>query len=116
MPMIQPLIEEMALEGATTRRLLQRMPQEHLGWKPHAKARPLGELAMDIATVQPALTGMLQSNTADMASTPRAGEPQTAGEIVAAFVRGLATAKSLLSNSTEAILHSDSARMAFARP
>src|SRR5256885_15923654 len=96
MPLIQPMIEEMKLEGATTRRLLQRLPQEHLGWKPHAKARPLGELAVHIATVQPALAGMLQSDTSDVASAPRDGTPQTVDEIVAAFDRGLASASSLL--------------------
>ncbi len=106
MPMIQPLIKEMEQEGATTRRLLQRLPQEHLGWKPHAKARPLGELAMHIATVQPALAGMLQSNTADVASTPRDGTPQTVDAIVAAFDQGLASASSLLGKLTDDDLHS----------
>lgn len=96
MPMIQPMIEEMELEGATTRRLLERLPQEHLGWKPHARARPLGELAMHIATVQPALAGLLQNNSADAASTPRDGQPQSVEEIVTAFDQGLARAKSLL--------------------
>src|SRR5258706_3491044 len=106
MPMIQPMIEEMEREGATTRRLWQRLPKEHLGWKPHGKARPLGELAMHIANVQPALAGMLQSNTADVASTPREGTPQTVDEIVAAFDRGLASASSLLGILTDDDLHS----------
>jgi uncharacterized damage-inducible protein DinB len=107
MPMIQPMIKEMEQEGATTRRLLQRLPQEHLGWKPHAKARPLGELAMHIATVQPALAGMLQSTSADAASTPRDGTPQTVDEIVAAFDRGLASASSLLGKLSDDDLHSN---------
>jgi uncharacterized damage-inducible protein DinB len=100
MAMIQSMIEEMELEGATTRRLLQRLPQEHLGWKPHAKARPLGELAMHIATVQPVLAGKLQSASADAASAPR-DTPQTTDEIVAAFDEGLASAKSLLAKLSD---------------
>jgi uncharacterized damage-inducible protein DinB len=106
MPLIQSMIEEMEQEGATTRRLLQRLPQEHLGWKPHAKARPLGELAIHIATVQPALAGMLQSASADAASTQRDSQPQTVDEIVAAFDQGLASAKSLLAQLSDDDLHS----------
>jgi uncharacterized damage-inducible protein DinB len=106
MPMIQSMIDEMEQEGAATRRLLERLPQEHLGWKPHAKARPLGELAMHVATVQPALAGMLQSASADVASTQREGTAQTVDEIVAAFDQGLASAKSLLGKLSDDDLHS----------
>ncbi len=116
MPLIQPMIEEMEQEGAATRRLLQRLPQEHLGWKPHAKASSLGDLAVHVATVQPALAGMLQSASADVASTPRDGTPHTVEEIVAAFDQGLARAKSLLGNLSDDDLRSTWSMVANGKP
>jgi len=115
MPLIQPLIEEMEQEGATTRRLLQRLPQEHLGWKPHDKARSLGDLATHIATVQPTLAGMLQSASADVAA-PREAIPQTVDAIVAAFDHGLAKAKSDLANLSDDDLHSTWSMLAGGKP
>jgi len=51
MSMIDGLLEELEAEAKTTRRLLERVPDRHLGWRPHAKARTLGELSMHVATV-----------------------------------------------------------------
>src|SRR5882724_4931773 len=98
MSLVQPLIDEMQQEGATTRRLLQRLPQEHFGWKPHAKARSLGALATHIAGVQAGLAHMLQSSSAEASAGPRDVMPETVDELVAKFDENLATATSLLSN------------------
>ena len=57
MPMIQPLIEEMELEGATTRRLLQRLPQEHLGWKPHVTFQGLVEMMVEADLARHSVAG-----------------------------------------------------------
>ena len=36
------LIQEVEQEAATTRRVLERVPGDKLGWKPHAKSMSLG--------------------------------------------------------------------------
>ena len=36
-------------ELAVTRRTLERVPDEHLAWQPHAKSKPLGHLAAHLA-------------------------------------------------------------------
>ena len=51
MTMIEGLLQELEQEAQTTRRVLERVPDEHLGWRPSPKARTLGELALHIATV-----------------------------------------------------------------
>ena len=38
MPLIDGLLQELEQEAATTRRVLQRVPDAKLTWKPHAKA------------------------------------------------------------------------------
>jgi uncharacterized damage-inducible protein DinB len=45
MPMIDAYLAEFDHEAATTRRLLERVPADKLGWKPHEKSMTLGQLA-----------------------------------------------------------------------
>src|SRR5919201_2931463 len=51
MSIIDALLQEMDQEARTTRRVLERVPQAHLAWKPHEKAMTLGQLAMHVAVV-----------------------------------------------------------------
>ena len=62
MSMSEGLLRELEQEGRTTRRVLERVPDAHLAWKPHEKSRSLGQLALHIATVPGAV--------ATLASTP----------------------------------------------
>ena len=39
---VDALIEELEREALTTRRVLERVPDDRLDWRPHAKARTLG--------------------------------------------------------------------------
>lgn len=49
MPISESLIQEFETEAVATRRLLERVPEEKLGWRPHEKSMPLGRLATHIA-------------------------------------------------------------------
>ena len=51
MAMIDALLAELEQESPTTRRVLERVPQAHLSWKPHPKSMSLGQLALHVATV-----------------------------------------------------------------
>jgi uncharacterized damage-inducible protein DinB len=51
MKMIDGLLQELEQEAQTTKRVLERVPQAHLAWKPHEKSMSLGQLALHIATV-----------------------------------------------------------------
>ena len=51
MALIEGLLQELEQEAQTTRRVLERVPEHQLGWRPHEKARTLGELAMHVAIV-----------------------------------------------------------------
>ena len=51
MAIIDGMLQELEHEAQTTRRVLERVPDEQLTWRPHAKARTLGELALHVATV-----------------------------------------------------------------
>ena len=49
MSLAQMLLPEFDNEMATTRRLLERVPEEKMGWQPHEKSMTLGRLASHLA-------------------------------------------------------------------
>ena len=51
MTIASTLLPEFDQEMATTRRLLERVPDEHKDWKPHEKSWPLGGLAIHVASL-----------------------------------------------------------------
>jgi hypothetical protein len=51
MAIIDGLLQELEQEAKTTRRVLERVPDNHLTWRPHPKARTLGDLALHIAII-----------------------------------------------------------------
>jgi uncharacterized damage-inducible protein DinB len=51
MPVSEQFLTEFDSEMAATRRMLERVPADKLGWKPHGKSRSLGELATHVAEI-----------------------------------------------------------------
>lgn len=49
MSLSQPFLMELQQESATTRRLLECLPDGALAWKPHEKSMSMGHLAVHIA-------------------------------------------------------------------
>ena len=47
--MVDAFLQEWESEAKTTRRVLERVPDKHLSWKPHAKSMSLGALALHVA-------------------------------------------------------------------
>ena len=58
MPIVDAILMEMEQEAKTTRRVLERVPDDRLGWKPHDKSFTLGQLAMHIAGGQKQIAKM----------------------------------------------------------
>jgi uncharacterized damage-inducible protein DinB len=96
MRIIDGLLAELTQEAETTRRVLERMPQEHLSWKPHPKSMSLGQLALHVATVP--------GNVAELAALDTVPEPPafvqpeaaTASELVPSLTDSVARAKQVL--------------------
>src|SRR3954469_24732533 len=51
MNLTEPIVAELRHEAATTRKMLARVPQDSLTWRPHEKSRTLGEIAAHIANL-----------------------------------------------------------------
>ena len=79
MPLIDTLLEELEQEAKLTRRVLERVPNDHLAWRPHAKARTMGELALHIAVVPGAVANLALSPSPSPApsfDTPDPANPE----------------------------------------
>ena len=51
MALVDALLPEFDHEMTTTRKLLERIPEERMDWKPHPKSMSLGQLATHVATI-----------------------------------------------------------------
>jgi uncharacterized damage-inducible protein DinB len=100
--MIDGLLAELEQEAETTRRVLERIPQAHLSWKPHPKSMSLGQLALHVATVP--------GNVAELASVDVIPEPPafvqpeaaTAAELVPSLTASIAKARQVLGGFDDA--------------
>jgi uncharacterized damage-inducible protein DinB len=100
MSIANSLIQELEMEAATTRRVLERVPDAHLAWTPHPKSRTLGQLAMHIAVNPAGVSTMAAQNPADL---PGFGDitPSSTSEVLAALDASVTTAKQVLSGLSD---------------
>ena len=105
MKVIDGLLAELEQESETTRRVLERVPQAHLSWKPHAKSMSLGQLALHVATVP--------GNVAELAAVDTVPNPPdfiqleaaSTAELLPALTESVVKAKRLLGGFDDAKMH-----------
>ena len=104
MALIDGMLQELEEEARTTRRVLERVPDNKLTWRPHEKARTLGELAMHVAMVPGAVAELIAS--ASPAQVPQFTDPTTenASELVSTLEDSIAKAKRVLGGVDDAAL------------
>jgi len=74
--MVKQLIVGDAMhELATTRRVLERLPEEHMSWKPHEKSMTLGGLATHLINLMNWQIAILQQREFDLSTVPLRREP-----------------------------------------
>lgn len=107
MPLADFLLPEFDQEMAFTRRVLDRVPEAHLAWKPHAKSWSLGELATHVANIPGWVEPTMKHDALDMAA-PDAPKPMQSvasrSELLALFDRGMQEARAALQEATDACL------------
>ncbi len=94
-----PVVNELEAEGRVTARVLERIPEEHLGWKPHEKSMSLGQLALHIATTPGLLATIIATDTfqVDPAAFQTVPQPASRAEVLAAHEKSIAEAKQYVS-------------------
>ena len=77
-----------------TRMVLERLPVEHYGWKPHEKSMSLGNLALHVAELPAWITGTIASDEMDVANAPRPpADLKSRQELLERFDRHAAAAR-----------------------
>jgi uncharacterized damage-inducible protein DinB len=79
MRLSETLLPELKQEMATTRRLLERVPDDRLGWKPHDKSMSLGRLATHVAELPGFAAMILTGESFDLAARPANSTPNVLG-------------------------------------
>ena len=104
MALIDAMLQEMEQEAQTTRRVLERVPDDRLSWRPHEKARTLGELAYHVATVPGNVAALVAAESPVQAPQFTDPTPRKAAELVPALEQSIAKAKKLLGGMDDATL------------
>ncbi|MEO6391809.1 MAG: DinB family protein [Pyrinomonadaceae bacterium] len=95
------IVAEMEQEAATTKKLLEIVPEDKLTWRPHPKAMSLGRLAMHIAILQ---GGVAELADLDSTEPPNFPEPEATSraEILEAFAASQAKARAIVGGTDDA--------------
>jgi len=105
MRIIDGLLAELEQEAQTTQRVLERIPEAHLSWKPHPKSMSLGQLALHVATVP--------GNVAELAAQASVPEPpafvqpaaRSSSELVPALHDSIVRARRALGSFDDAAMN-----------
>jgi uncharacterized damage-inducible protein DinB len=105
MAITDSLLPEFDHEMATTRRLLDRVPDADLGWKPHEKSMSLGQLAGHIANIPYWASAVLSQSYFDVGTggiDTRPRTPASAAQVVADFETKAGAARTALAAASDA--------------
>ena len=102
MALIDGMLQELEQEAQTTRRLLERVPDNHLAWRPHEKARTLGQLGVHVATVPAAVAELAASpSPAQIPQFTDESDAKSASEMVRVLDQSVARVKQLLGSMND---------------
>src|SRR6187431_818173 len=102
MKMIDALLAELEQESLTTRRVLERVPQVHLSWKPHPKSMSLGQLALHVATVPGNVAELVAMDSLPEPPSFVQQEAATTAELVPALTASVSKARKHLGGLDDA--------------
>jgi len=104
MGFVDTLLPEFDHEITITRKVLERVPEDRLDWKPHAKSYAAGQLAQHLATIPYWGTMTMSEVEIDLALLPPPAPLHTRGDILAVFERNAASARAALLGKSDAEL------------
>ena len=100
MALVDTLLPEFDHEMTTTRKLLERVPEDRFDWRPHAKSMTLGQLAQHVATSPMWGSETMNQDEFDVGAAP-ASVPGTRAEVLATFDRHAADTRRALTGRTD---------------
>lgn len=101
MAIVDGLLPEFDHEMTTTRKLLERIPEDKLDWKPHAKSFSLGALATHVATIPMWGEMALTRSEIDLAGAEAPPPVPSRAELLATFDKNAATTRAALAGRSD---------------
>ena len=99
---VDAILMEMDQEAEITKRLFDVIPEDKLSWRPHPKAKSLGELAMHIATLPGGVAQLAQQDMVEGPNFPPDIEATSRAQILDAFAESLKAGKEIVDSTDDA--------------
>jgi uncharacterized damage-inducible protein DinB len=100
---LEAMTSELRRETETTKRVLDRVPEDKLGWRPHAKSMTLGQLAFHVATIPAILSQLAALDAFDAANANfESPQPTSKTEVLKALDAGTESAAAYLKSLSPA--------------
>jgi uncharacterized damage-inducible protein DinB len=96
------LLPEFDREMTTTRRLLERVPEDRFAWKPHTKSMSLVELASHVATLPSWGAVTLNQAEIDMGGPTTSTAATSRADLLARFDKNVADTRAALTGKSDA--------------
>jgi len=108
MPMIDALLPEFDMEMANTRKVLERVPDDKLAWRPHPKSFTMGALATHLAQLPGWMVETFNRNELDLEPEGKPYEPpkeaQSREELLSRFDASVKAGRAALAGATDAAM------------
>ncbi|HEV2647313.1 MAG TPA: DinB family protein [Acidobacteriaceae bacterium] len=95
MSIAQELLAEFVVQAPVTRKFLERLPEDKLLWKPHAKSMTAGQLAYHLALVPGGVSRGAQQNQVPP-PTFQFPQPESVKQVLTSFDEGVATVREVM--------------------
>ena len=106
MSIAQSFLAELEQEAQTTRKFLERLPEDKLTWKPHEKSMTAGQLALHIAQSVGNVVQMAMMNPAPAPDFGMANpQPESVAEVLKAHDEAVETVKKILPTISDEQMH-----------
>ncbi len=104
MSLIDTMIQELQWESVNTRRVLERVPDDKLGWKPHDRSMSMGQLASHIAESLGWAAVTVSSEELDLPANWAPFVATSSAELMAKFDDGLASSLEAMAGCSDELM------------
>ncbi len=103
MSIAQMLLPEFEMEMANTRKVLERVPDEKMGWTPHPKSFPMGTLAHHVSNLPSWITNTVTKDELDISNFPGYPKPEDnrQKDLLALFDKNVGEARAALAAASD---------------
>lgn len=101
MSIAEAMIGEFTHESVSTRKMLERIPDDKFGWKPHEKSMTMGRLGAHLAEIPEWAATIVNDDSFDMASVDSKPKEYTKQELLERFDKNVEAFKQVLSGQPD---------------